>query len=262
MSQVVYDKPSAPLLPRARALVARACDFLLPPRCLLCGEPGADGRDMCAACHARLPVNRHGCPRCAVPVVIPGICDRCQRQAPLLEASYGAFLYRYPLDRLVQRFKFRQDLSAGRLMADLMLPCVARADRPDALVPVPLHRSRLRRRGYDQALELARPLAARLELPLDPGLLCRHRATSAQSELDALARRRNLRGAFSVRRQGPLPRHVALVDDVMTTGATLGAAALALRRAGVERVDAWVCARTWQTCWEWPPTSIDPIGSG
>ena len=245
MREPVYGPPAFPLLRRARALAAGACTFLLPPRCLLCSEPGEAGQDLCAACHAQLPVNLHGCPRCAIPMVIPGTCGRCLRQAPLLQAACGAFLYRPPLDRLLPRFKFHQDLAAGRLLAQLMLPHVARAGRPDVLVPVPLHHSRLRQRGYDQALELARPLAAGLALPLEADLLRRHRRTAAQSDLGALARRRNLRGAFSVRERGPLPRHVALVDDVMTTGATLHAAALALRRAGVERVDAWVCARTW-----------------
>ena len=109
-------------------------------------------------------------------------------------------------------------------------------------MPSPAASGRLRRRGYDQALELARPLAATLGLPLRADLLRRVRATAAQSELDAAARRRNLRAAFRAA-DVAMPAHVALVDDVMTTGATLHAAARALRRAGVERVDAWVCAR-------------------
>ena len=107
---------------------------------------------------------------------------------------------------------------------------------------MPLHRTRLRSRGYDQTLELARPLARMLGLALDTGLLTRRRATQAQSRLDEAARQRNLHGAFAVR-AGPLPAHVALVDDVMTTGATLRAAAQALRDAGVQHVNAWVCAR-------------------
>ncbi|MCR6495193.1 hypothetical protein LJB71_02315 [Thermomonas sp. S9] len=103
--------------------------------------------------------------------------------------------------------------------------------------------ARLRRRGYDQALELARPLARALGLPLRTDLLQRGRATAAQTRLDAAARRRNLQGAFAVRARAPLPAHVVLLDDVMTTGATLHAAAAALRAAGVARVEAWVCAR-------------------
>lgn len=113
-----------------------------------------------------------------------------------------------------------------------------------ALVPIPLHRSRLRQRGYDQALELARPLARRLGLRLCAGGLHRDRDTPPQSRLDAVQRRRNLREAFAWTAATPPPAHAILIDDVMTTGATLQAAALALRRAGALRVDAWVCART------------------
>ncbi len=156
---------------------------------------------------------------------------------------HAAFAYAAPLDRLLPRYKFHQDLAAGHLLAQLMAHAFAGCERPQALVPLPLHRARLRERGYDQALELARPLATTLHLPLHADLLRRVRATPAQSQLDGMARRRNLRGAFVVT-GGPLPAHVALIDDVMTTGATLHAAAMALRRAGVARVDAWVCART------------------
>lgn len=173
----------------------------------------------------------------------PGLCGDCLRDPPLLAETRAVFVYGFPLDRLVPRFKFHRDLAAGRLMADLMAGALTSAPRPDALVPVPLHARRIRQRGYDQALELARPLAATLALPLRADLLQRIRATAAQSELDAGQRRRNLARAFAVPKQAALPDHVALVDDVMTTGATLAAAAHALRAAGVERVDAWVCAR-------------------
>ena len=160
----------------------------------------------------------------------------------MLDEAHAAFAYRFPLDRLLPRLKFHGDLAAGRLLAGAMAVAFADLPAPGALVPVPLARARLRQRGYDQALELARPLARSLGLPLLPDGLHRVRDTEAQSRLDAIGRRRNVRGAFAAGRGG-LPDHVALVDDVMTTGATLHAAALALRRAGVRRVDAWVCAR-------------------
>lgn len=148
-----------------------------------------------------------------------------------------------PLDRLLPRAKFHGDLPSTRLLGRLMARELADAARPQVLVPVPLHRDRLRRRGYDQALELARPLARALALPLRDDLLRRVRATAPQSRLASPQRRRNLRGAFAVSTSGALPMHVALVDDVMTTGATVEAAVTALRRAGVARVDVWVCAR-------------------
>lgn len=217
---------------------------LWPARCLLCNAGGAAGHDLCVACAASLPWARLACPRCALPLSSAArACGACLRKAPLLDAAHAAFAYRPPLDRLLPRLKFHGDLAAGRLLAGAMAVAFADVARPQALVPVPLARARLRQRGYDQALELARPLARSLGLPLLPDGLVRVRDTQAQSRLDAGGRRRNVRGAFAANRLVALPAHVALVDDVMTTGATLQAAALALRRSGVGRVDAWVCAR-------------------
>ncbi len=217
--------------------------WLFALRCLVCGEPGGRGRDLCTACHAGLPWQSPACPRCALPTAGGGRCTECLQHADgPLDAVHAAFDYLFPLDRLLPRLKFHGDFAAGRVLAQCMAERFAALPRPHAIVPVPLHRTRLRSRGYDQTLELARPLARMLGLALDTGLLVRRRATQAQSRLDEAARQRNLHGAFAVR-AGPLPAHVALVDDVMTTGATLRAAATALRAAGVARVDAWVCAR-------------------
>lgn len=171
------------------------------------------------------------------------ICGACLQRPPPLAATHAAFIYGFPLDRLLPRFKFHGDLAAGRLLVQQMADAFGHLPRPDALVPVPLHRGRLRSRGYDQALELARPLGHRLGVPVIDEVLRRQRPTAPQSRLDAAKRRRNLRGAFKLARNAVLPGHVVLVDDVMTTGATLHAAANVLRRAGVQRIDAWVCAR-------------------
>ena len=227
---------------RWAALGQRLGLALLPARCLVCGEGGHQGQDLCEACREALPFNRVACRRCALPLAAAGVCGACVRTPPPFAASRAAFVYSFPLDRLLPRLKFHGDLAAGRLLSQLMVEALAPAPRPMALVPVPLHPSRLRQRGYDQALELARPLARALGVPLRADTLRRVRATAAQSELDAATRRHNVRGAF-VARAGQLPGHVALVDDVMTTGATLAECAGALHRAGVERVDVWVAAR-------------------
>jgi ComF family protein len=228
-----------------------ASHLLWPARCLVCAEAGEEARDLCVACSRALPWNRSACVRCALPLRPPSdfatadatpICGQCLRRPPPLQAVHAACIYDFPVDRLLPRFKFHRDLAAGRLLAQLMAEAFAPLQRPQAVIALPLHRSRLRARGYDQALELARPLARALQLPLLEGALRRTRATTPQSELSALARHRNLRGAFACD-GATLPAHVVLVDDVMTTGATLHAAAKALRRAGVERIDAWVCAR-------------------
>lgn len=236
-------------------VLGRIGRLLLPPRCLVCAEAGDQDRDLCVRCALALPFNLRACAGCALPLPACAddphgdarLCGRCLRHPPPLTRTVAPLLYGPPLDRLLPRLKFHADLAAGRLLAQLTGDAVqARFDaglsRPEALVPVPLHADRLRERGYDQALELARPLARRFGLGLRAGLLRRCRATGAQSELDARARRRNVRRAF-VAAGAELPSHVALVDDVMTTGATLAACALALRRAGVDRIDAWVVAR-------------------
>ncbi|PPU71918.1 amidophosphoribosyltransferase [Xanthomonas cucurbitae] len=221
----------------------RVLRLLLPSLCLVCAEAGMADCDLCPSCRAALPEHGHACLCCATPLFASdsvALCGQCLQQLPPLQRVHACFTYRWPVDGLLRRFKFHQDLAAGRLLSELMARRCAQLPRPQALVPVSLHRQRLRQRGYDQALELARPLGRALQLPCLP-LLRRVRATAPQSELDAAERQRNLRDAFVAR--GPLPAHVALVDDVMTTGATLHAAAQALRRAGVQRVDAWVCAR-------------------
>ncbi len=223
---------------------ARAWAFVFAPSCLICHERGHNGGDICQSCLDSLPSNRIACQRCALPLgSVETLCGDCLRRPPPQSATRATFVYRTPLDRLLPRAKFHGDLASLRLLATLMARDLADADRPQALLPIPLHRNRLRRRGYDQALELTRPLARKLGLPLRDDLLRRVRATSAQTRLDAAARRRNVRGAFVVRAGAALPAHVALVDDVMTTGATARAAASALLRAGVARVDVWVCAR-------------------
>lgn len=171
------------------------------------------------------------------------MCGQCLRREPPWDGAWAPFRYGWPLDRLETRFKFGDDLAAGRTLAALWREEPAPVELPALLVPVPLHRARLRQRGYNQALELARPLAAMLGIPLGQDVLVRTRDTSAQTELDRTARRRNVRGAFAVRENAVLPDHIALFDDVMTTGATMAECARLLKRAGVQRVDAWALAR-------------------
>lgn len=165
--------------------------------------------------------------------------------------TYAPLRYAWPLDGLVTRFKFGGDLAAGHSLARLFLERL-QADgvgTPALLVPVPLHRERLRARGYDQALELARDIAAGLDgVSLRSDLLRRVRATGAQTALDAAGRRRNVHGAFAIdtralQRLGDRRPPVALLDDVMTTGSTLGECARVLAGAGFRHVEAWAVAR-------------------
>ena len=219
---------------------------VLPPHCLLCGRDGDRRRDLCAACAADLIRNRICCPRCALPLKAPApLCGECLQREPPFAAAYAPFVYASPLDQLLTRLKFGRSLAAGRVLSELWLEAMRHelVPVPAALLPVPLHPQRLRERGYNQALELARPLVRALGIPLRIDFLRRSRATAAQSDLDAAQRRRNLRGAFDIVENAALPAHVAIVDDVMTTGATARECAKILRRAGVQRVDVWAFAR-------------------
>lgn len=184
------------------------------------------------------------CGRCAVPlpVALPA-CTQCEQVERPWADLWVPFVYAWPLDSLEARFKFGGSLSAGRVLAECWLDTGLPPSMPDLLIPVPLHPWRLRKRGYNQALELARPLGRRLGIPVRHDVLRRTRCTGAQTELDAAARVGNVRGAFALARL-PAQRHVALVDDVMTTGATLAEAALVLLAAGMDRVDVWALART------------------
>ncbi|HET7931470.1 MAG TPA: ComF family protein [Rhodanobacteraceae bacterium] len=225
-------------------LVDEALDALLPAHCLLCGARGQGHLSLCPDCAAELPRNQVCCARCALPLAVPApLCGRCIKRAPAWDAAWVPFRYEWPLGQLETRFKFGGDLAAGRTLSLLWAAATHPEVLPEAIVPVPLHRSRLRRRGYNQALELARPLAKTLGRPLLPDALQRTRATAAQTDLSAIQRRRNVRGVFAVRDRAALPAHVALLDDVFTTGATLGECARVLRRAGVQRVDVWALAR-------------------
>ena len=227
-----------------RRAIDAAIDALYPRRCLACDGDGQPGIDLCRLCEAELPWLPPACPRCALPSLFGLPCERCSGRASPIQRTRAAFLYNAPVDRLLPRLKFHEDLCAGRLASSLMLRVLQHADRPEAIVAIPLHRKRLRKRGYNQALELAKPLAQALDLPLRGDLLHRREHTTAQSSLDKETRALNMQNVFvGLRGKRDVPRHVALVDDVMTTGATLEAAAIALKAIGVQRVDAWVCAR-------------------
>jgi len=216
---------------------SRLVQTLLPPVCQICADPGQDDSELCGACRLMLPWHHEACVLCAAPLPEDAVevCFHCEEAPPALQACWASLRYEPPISGLLVRHKFHQDLAAGRLLSQLMLvspPPWALAP----LVPIPLHPSRLRKRGYNQAKELARLLQA----PLWEGLK-RERATAPQSERNAQERRNNLDDAFSV--QGNVPEAVVLIDDVMTTGSTLHAAAEALAKAGCADIRAWVCAR-------------------
>ncbi len=220
--------------------------FLYPAHCLLCGDKGARGRDLCGACFGELPWNRRACPRCAAPLPPDAedrLCGNCLKALPAWDEARSPLAYGYPVDKLVQRFKFDGDLPVGRLLAELLADYLAAgSERPDCIVPVPLHPARLKERGFNQAAELARPVGKKLKIPVRLDLCERVRATDVQSKLDAAERKKNLRDAFAVKRSVD-GKHLAILDDVVTTGATVDSLTRTLRDAGAVKVSVWCVAR-------------------
>ena len=204
--------------------------------CFLCR--GAARELLCAACDAELPRLRGAlCPRCALESPGGLVCGRCLREQPAYDATRAALAYEFPADALVQALKFRGELALAPLVAALLEQSLDN-ERIDYIVPVPLSRERLRRRGYNQAVEIARHLRK-----VDIGLCERTREAPPQIELPYAERQRNVRGAFRCTR-ALIGARVAVVDDVMTTGATLDEMARTLKRAGAVHVVNWVVART------------------
>jgi len=222
---------------------SRLQDLLLPPICVLCGDRGSQGRDLCGPCAPDLPWLGTACPRCAEPLPHSAVCGRCLAKPPPFEQAIGVFHYQTPISDLITALKFRGRLAHARVLGELAADRLAlEQDLPDVIVPVPMHPQALRRRGYNQALELARPVARRLGIPLDYRRCRKIRSNARQFELPEAQRARNVRGVYQV--TGRLGvQHAAVFDDVMTTGATAAEVARALRRAGVKRVDVWCLAR-------------------
>ncbi|UVL34348.1 ComF family protein [Pseudomonas sp. B21-041] len=219
--------------------------------CLLCDEPAEAEMPICVACETDLPWLGDHCQTCALPLFAAGLtCGECLLEPPAFEQVVVPWRYGFPVDSLITRFKHNAKWPFGHLLADVLGQYLQhRFDeglpRPDVLLPVPLANKRLRQRGFNQAAMLARWLSQSLDLPCEERVLRRIKDTDAQQNLDAKARKGNLRNAFSLIPDSDVKgRHLALIDDVLTTGATAQAIARLLMNAGAARVDVYCLART------------------
>ena len=227
-------------------MLSQLLNAVIPQTCLLCGYRGMGDHLLCAGCETDLPWLGYCCSVCAIPLPkkAPDICGHCQHKAPAFDQTQALFHYASPVDKLITGLKFNSRLVNARMLGDLMATKIEAAGgvRPEALLPVPLHRQRLRERGFNQALELARPLAKTWNIPLLKQPVRRVRATTAQMELPAKERHRNIRRAFEC--VSPLPyEHIAIVDDVITTGATVNELARLLKKQGIKTVEVLAIAR-------------------
>lgn len=198
----------------------------------------------CEACDAALPyLDAEHCPICALPTPQGEICGHCLKKPPPFTRTLAVFGYRFPLDRLIQAMKYEEQLALSQLFSEKMIQRISPNGLPDYVIPMPLHPDKLKRRGFNQALLIAARLARSLERPLLIHACQRLRDTPSQSSLSWRERKKNVRGAFrcDVDLSG---KRIALVDDVLTTGASLNALADAVQKRGATEISAWVVART------------------
>lgn len=236
-----------------QTLLRPIADALLAQSCALCQQPSGS-TPICPGCAQDLPFlpgtpGSH-CPRCALPLYGGSTsCPDCARHHPAFDRATAVWAYAFPIDTLIRDFKYGHHLYLGRFFAEQLAQTLlhdwnsTHRAKPDLIIPMPLHPNRLKTRGFNQAAEIARHLARLLDIPCAYDALTRLQDTPAQAGLPREARWQNLIGAFACP-PAMKARHVLLVDDVLTTGASLSACADILRQSGITTVDAAVLART------------------
>lgn len=215
---------------------------LIPRSCALCGAQ-AEKIGLCDPCHAYLPYQASECcPVCAIPTTRNETCGQCLKQPPVFNHTLAAFTYAFPVNSLIHALKYSGNLALAGILADPLITLAGNHAKPDLLVPMPLHRNRLRERGFNQSIEIARIMSRRLDIPILSNGCERIRDTAPQAALNLKQRADNIRGAFACR-QNMTGLSVAIVDDVMTSGATINELSKTLRAQGAEEISAWVVAR-------------------
>ena len=223
-------------------------NWILPIVCVLCGQKtGSQQPNICPACVQDLPWIITACARCGLPLAQShATCGACLGMSLPYQHLQALFRYEFPVDQLILGLKFNQRLLYARLLGSLLAKRCAQyyttgVPLPAMLIPVPLHTKRLRKRGYNQAAELAKWVSRRLHVPLARGYAQRVKYTEAQAELPLALRARNMQNAFVVKQ--PIAEHIAIIDDVVTSSHTIQTLSNVLARAGAKRIDVWCIAR-------------------
>lgn len=226
-------------------------DYLLCSTCVICDCNSQRKIDLCARCENSLPWLKKCCYQCALPLTEIGneiiYCGQCTKQKPSFNRTTALFHYELPIDYFITQLKFQHKLIYAKLIGNLLLPIIKdhyKNDQlPELIVPVPLHKKRLRERGFNQSLEIARILGKGLKIPINTRNCIRYIATPPQSSLPAKQRKKNIRNAFLLVK--PIhEKFIVIVDDVITTANTVEELAKTLKKGGAKRVDVWCCART------------------
>lgn len=228
------------------AFIQKITHTLFQPTCLLCDSHCINQQYICDDCFSTLPINTHYCKRCGLPLSDSTICNACVISPPPLDNTLTLFDYQTPIPELIWKLKYNGDLKIARWFGNCWIDMIkkhyAENTLPQLIMPVPLHHQRLKERGFNQALEIAKPIGQHFNIPIDTHTCIRLKNTVAQSTLTAKKRRSNVTHAFALSYR-PHVNHIAILDDVMTTGSTVSAIATLLKMAGVQQIDVWCCAR-------------------
>ena len=223
---------------------------LISSSCVLCDTSVNREISLCDACQADLPAISHACRACGIPLdEAQSICGQCLKSPPKVDYSLSLYHYEIPIDYLITELKFAQKLSHAAILGFLLKQQLLKnnpKDLPDALLPVPLHRKRLIKRGFNQSLEITKIVAKELNIPIENQLIQRSKATRAQTELNLKQRKTNIKGCFNLKNPNekmPDLQHIVIIDDVVTTGATTNELAKVLKSAGIKKVGVWSIAR-------------------
>ncbi len=235
---------------------------ILPCCCVLCGLDSDSIYGLCRYCESCLPFMGSFCNCCGLAFPAHSaentLCGTCLLRPPNFNFCRSVFHYRTPVDALITEFKFRAGFSATHALIHFLslefISYYQATAHPQLLIPVPLHSQRIRERGFNQSLEIARAISRSTGIPVDHSLVVRRKNTAPQIQMkSARARKQNLRHAFSVRAEKCSDgaskvdidnvKHIAVIDDVVTTTATISALSKCLTNAGIDRVDAWSVAR-------------------
>ncbi|EUJ09833.1 putative amidophosphoribosyltransferase [Methylophilaceae bacterium 11] len=215
----------------------------MQPTCILCEAKAHHTLGICADCWQNLPWQAlSGCPQCGLPAA-GNTCGSCLTDPPFFDATHALFEYAYPIDALLQALKYQHALHLARLFAAISLKHVSASD-VDCVLPMPMHPARIQQRGFNQSLELAKRITKLLHKPLATHHCQRIRNTPPQASLPLKSRVSNIKAAFTCDDYF-VGKHVAIVDDVMTSGASLNELAKTLKAAGAAKVTCWVMARTY-----------------
>lgn len=238
---------------------------MLADICCLCDTSGLPGLDLCHSCHKSLPHNHHFCHRCAAPLVLAAtaeaapLCGQCLTTPTDIDDSIIPFLYRPPIDYLIKQLKFREQIKFSHVLGTLLADAIEHRHQahqhpqspdnsnelPSVIMPMPMHSERLLQRGFNQAEQIAKSVAQRFGRQYDTQSVIRSPSGTTQTRLNAKQREANIRRAFTVVNPSSVEgKHVAVVDDVYTTGATARAIARRLKHAHASRVSIWAVART------------------